>query len=237
MTEQQQELDLEELNEALKNLDQGGDEDPPKKDNKGNQNEQSKEATDEQQQSNTEKDEKRKVDIETVYHLISKMKNEDNQSNTKKQSKQKKPKTEKQQKQFEELQRKREEKRERERKEKEKQKLLQDIDIDSIVNEKLERILSQYEQEQQPQHQPTTTTKYQPSTTAPQAFPAEQEKVVYPYEHLVKDPPKSKKQPDIFKKLGLKENNQQKTRNQPTTNKVPSEPKKEVNVFDFFKRA
>jgi len=226
----QQELDLNELNEALKNIDNGDDNDPPKKDNKGEpeQTEQSKETTNEETKEGTTNDEKRKVDIETVYELINKMKNEDNQSNTKKkQSKQKKPKTEKQQKQFEDLQRKREEKREQERKEREKQKLLQEIDIDSIVNKKLERILSQYEQEQQPQ--------YQPSTVEPQAAPVD-EKPAYPYNHLTTKPEKPSKPPSLFNQLGLNTSTPQKSR-QPKQPAVKENPQSGVNPFNFFKKA
>ena len=226
----QQELDLNELNEALKNIDNGDDNDPPKKDNKGEpeQTEQSKETTNEETKEGTTNDEKRKVDIETVYELINKMKNEDNQSNTKKkQSKQKKPKTEKQQKQFEDLQRKREEKREQERKEREKQKLLQEIDIDSIVNKKLERILSQYEQEQQPQ--------YQPSTVEPQAAPVD-EKPAYPYNHLTTKPEKPSKPPSLFNQLGLNTSTPQKSR-QPKQPAVKENSQNGVDPFAFFKRA
>ena len=239
-----QELDLNELNEALKNLDQGEDDDPPKKDNKGEPEQ--NEGQTEQQHSNTEKDDKRKVDIDTVYQLLNKMKNEDSSNGTKKQQKQKKPKTEKQQKQFEELQRKREQKREQERKEKEKQKLLQEVDIDSLVNQKLQGILQQYEQqyeqppaatEQQYTNGGSTMHNYQPSTTAPQAKPVDEERKVYPYHHLTTDPPKQKEPPSIFKNLGLKTNQQKKTVNQSTNNKIPQEQEKPVNVFDFFKKA
>ena len=222
MTDQQQELDLQELNEALKNLDQGDDDDPPKKDNKGEPEQ--NEGQTEQQHSNTEKDDKRKVDIETVYQLLNKVKNEETSSSgTKKQQRQKKPKTEKQQKQFEELQRKREQKREQERKEREKQKLLQEIDIDGLVNQKLQGILQQYEQQ------------YQPSTVEPQAAPVD-EKPAYPYNHLTTKPEKPTKPPSLFSQLGLNTSTPQKSR-QPKQPATKDKPQNTVNPFDFFKKA
>jgi hypothetical protein len=133
------------------------------------------------------------------------------------------------------MQRKREEKREQERKEKEKQKLLQEVDIDSLVNQKLQGILQQYEQQYD---QPPASPQYQPSTTAPQAAPVEEEpRKVFPYEHLTTDPPKQKQPPTIFNQLGLKTNQQKKTVNQSTNNKIPQEQEKPVDVFQFFKKA
>jgi hypothetical protein len=227
----QQELDLNELNEALQNIDNGED-DPPKKDNKGEpeQNQQSKETTNEE--TKHEKSDKKLVDIDTVYQLIQKM-NDDNSSSsgTKKQQKQRKQKTPKQQQQFQEMQRKREEKREQERKEREKQKLLQEIDIDGLVNQKLERILSQYEHEQHPQ----TASQYQPSTVEPQAAPVD-EKPAYPYNHLTTKPEKPSKPPSLFNQLGLNTSTPQKSR-QPKQPAVKENPQSRVNPFNFFKKA
>ena len=220
-----QELDLNELNEALKNLDQGEDDEPA---TKKEPQQSSNEGQTEQQQSNSEKDDKRKVDIDTVYQLLNKMKNEESSSSgTKKQQRQRKQKTPKQQQQFQEMQRKREEKREQERKEREKQKLLQEIDIDGLVNQKLERILSQYEQEQQPQ--------YQPSTVEPQATPVD-EKPAYPYNHLTTKPEKPTKPPSLFNQLGLNTSTPQKSR-QPKQPAVKENPQSGVNPFNYFKKA
>jgi hypothetical protein len=224
-----QELDLNELNEALKNLDQGEDDEPA---TKQEPQQSSNEGQTEQQHSNTEKDDKRKIDIDTVFQLINRMKSEDSSSSgTKKQQKQKKPKTEKQQKQFEELQRKREQKREQERKEREKQKLLQEIDIDGLVNQKLQGILQQYENQQ-----PTTTEQnYQPSTVEPQAAPVD-EKPAYPYNHLTTKPEKPTKPPSLFNQLGLNTSTPQKSR-QPKQPAAKGKPQNTVNPFDFFKKA
>jgi trichohyalin len=223
------ELDLNELNEALQNIDNGEDE------RGGDETKQQRATTDNDTSGESSKtdSEKKKVDIDTVYQLISKMKSEshtkpqeeqEGQKNLKsKQPKQRKQRTPAQQRQFEELQRKRQQKREQEKKERQKEELLKEIDIDSIVNQKLQGILEQYEQQNQ---QPQSQQQEKPSNS----------REVYPYEHLNAKPPQRTKPPSLFNQLGMRQHTQQPA---PASNPAVSstQTKKEVNVFDFFKKA